>query len=130
MQDTAKTPYTRLLWVDCTAGALVGIAVLLLHNLLSQWLGLPKDVLLFTGAANILYACYSFSLAVRQKRSHASILMLIIANAAWVPVCLYLAATHWSTAHLLGLSHLFLEALFVGSLALLEWRYRDQLIGD
>ena len=126
--STHLNKYTHLLWIDCSAGAVVGVVVVTLHDWLSQWYALPLNILLFTGIINVLYACYSFSLAVRKKRSRTSILILIIANFAWVPVCLYLASIYWTTATLFGLGHLILEAFFVGGLAYLEWRYKDQLI--
>jgi len=59
----------KLLWVDCTAGALARVAMLVLGGWLSRWYGLPQQLLLFMGAANLLYASYSFSLAVRPRRS-------------------------------------------------------------
>ena len=125
---TASNRFKHLLWADCTAGAIVGIAVLMLHTWISDWYNLPKNILLFTGVANVLYACYSFSLAINKKRKRIAIIILIIANASWVLVCIYLAITHWMTANFLGIGHLLLEALFVGWLACLEWRYIDVLL--
>ena len=118
----------NLLWVDCTAGAIVGVLVLALHSLLSPWYALPENILIFTGVANLLYASYSFSLAMKKQRKSRWILLLIIANCAWSPVCIYLAVTHWTTANFLGLGHLLLEAVFVGGLGYIEWLYRDRLI--
>lgn len=78
----------RLLWIDCIAGALVGVGVLSASGVLSEWLGLPVELLWITGAANLLYASYSFSLARRTRRSMRSILVLIGANAAWPLLCI------------------------------------------
>ncbi len=58
----------RLLWVDCTAGALTGVTVLALGGWLSRLHALPYELLLFLGATNLLYASYSFSLSVRSER--------------------------------------------------------------
>ena len=118
----------RLLWVDCIAGALAGSAMLVLGAWLSGLYGLPRDLLLFMGAVNLLYACYSFSRAVRARRSRASINLLVCANLAWVPVCLGLAVMFRESATLLGLAHLIGEGIFVGGLAMLEWSQRDQLL--
>ena len=118
----------QLLWVDCTAGALVGIAVIAFSGWLSQLEGLPREVLLFTGGVNLLYASYSFSLAVRAERPMLLIKLLMFANLAWVPVCLGLAVTFFWSATPLGFMHLVGEAIFVGGLALLEWRQRKLLL--
>ena len=123
-----QTILRKLLWIDCTAGALAGAVVLALSGWLSQLEGLPREVLLFTGAVNLLYACYSFSLAIQARRKMWWIKLLVFANLAWVPVCLGLAfffrnqATPWGFAHLIG------EAVFVGGLAVLEWTQRNQLL--
>jgi hypothetical protein len=88
---------------------------------------LPQEILLFVGAANLLYASYSFSLARRAERPMPLIKLLVYANAAWVPVCIGLAANFWGQATVFGLAHLIGEAFFVGGLAALEWNQRDQL---
>lgn len=114
--------------MDCTAGGIAGVIVIALSGWLSRLEGVPRDVLLFTGVVNLLYACYSFSLAVRTERTMPLIKGLVIANLAWVPVCLGLAIYFWDQVTPLGLAHLFGEAVFVGGLALLEWNQRDQLL--
>ncbi|MEP0548894.1 MAG: hypothetical protein ABJF88_18310 [Rhodothermales bacterium] len=118
----------KLLWVDCTAGAVVGVTVIGLSGWLSRLEGLPQDVLLFTGVMNLLYASYSFSLAVRSERPMRLVKLLVFANLAWVPVCLGLAAAFAESATPFGFVHLVGEAFFVGGLAVLEWRHRDLLL--
>ncbi|ANM31984.1 hypothetical protein ABI59_00240 [Acidobacteria bacterium Mor1] len=118
----------NLLWVDCAAGAAVGVLVLGLASWLAEIEGLPLGVLLFTGAANLLYACYSFSLAIRIRRRMIWIKLLVLANLAWVPVCIGLAWVHRADASPLGFAHLLGEAAFVGGLAVLEWKQRHQLV--
>lgn len=118
----------KLLWVDCTAGALVGVSVVAFSGWLSSLEGLPREVLLFTGAANLLYASYSFSLAVRPKRSLLMIKLLVIANLVWAPVCLGLAAAFSGVATPFAFMHLIGEAVFVGGLGVLEWRQREYLL--
>ena len=118
----------RLLWVDCTAGAIVGVVVIAFSEWLSRLEGLPREVLLFTGVVNMLYACYSFSLAVRVERTMPLIKLLVFANLAWVPVCLGLAMFFREQATPFGFAHLVGEAIFVGGLAVLEWNQRDQLL--
>ncbi len=117
----------NLLWIDCTAAALAGVGVIVLSGWLSRIEGLPQGVLLFTGIVNLLYASYSFSLARRPNRSLRAVKFLVFANLAWVPVCLGLVAYFSSVATPFAFVHLIGEALFVGGLAVLEWRNRDVL---
>lgn len=118
----------NLLWVDCSAGALAGVAMLTF----SEWLGnvyaLPRGLLLLMGVVNVLYASYSFALATRRRRPRALINLLVFANLAWAVVCLGLAVAFAGSAMLFGLGHLVGEAVFVGGLAGLEWRWREQLL--
>lgn len=118
----------RLLWVDCTAGAIVGVVVITFTGWLSQLEGLPRKVLLFTGVVNLLYACCSFSLAIQAERPMLLIKLLVFANLTWVPVCMVLVMFFWEQASPIGFAHLVCEAIFVGGLAVLEWNQRDQLL--
>ena len=117
----------KLLWVDCTAAAIAGVAVLALSRWLSRLYGLPRGLLRFTGAVNLLYGCYSFTLARRARRPMHLIERLVVANAAWAVVCVGLAAAFWKQARRFGRAHLLGEALFVGALAAMEWKQREQL---
>lgn len=128
---TLETPAyipRHLLWVDCTAAALAGTVVLALSGWLSHVHGIPQHLLLFTGVVNLLYACFSFSLAVRTRRPRALITLLVFGNSAWAVVCVGLAIAFWEPATLFGIGHLIGEAIFVGGLARLEWRWRDDLL--
>lgn len=118
----------NILWIDCTAAALAGIAVLTFSGWLSVLYALPQGLLLFTGAVNLLYGSYSFTLAMRAIRPRSLINLLVLANLLWTVVCLGLAAVFGGSASLFGIGHLVGEAAFVGSLAILEWKWRDQLV--
>ena len=107
---------------------MVGMTVIALSGWLGRLEGLPQGVLLFTGAVNLLYASYSFSLAVRRERPMWMIKLLVVANLAWVPVCLGLVAAFSATATPFAYLHLVGEAVYVGGLAVLEWRNRDLLL--
>ncbi|BCS30907.1 hypothetical protein TBR22_A01080 [Luteitalea sp. TBR-22] len=117
----------RLLWIDCTAGALVGVFLLLLSPWLARLYGLPLGLLRVNAAANLLYASYSFSLARRAGRPMRLLVLLVCANAAWSVVCLALVVRYWHDASGLGVATLVGESLFVGGLAALEWRHRHTL---
>ncbi len=118
----------QLLWVDCMAGASVGVVVVLLSGWLSGFYGLPVYIVLLSGAANLAYAAYSFSLAIRPRRPLPLIALLVLANLSWTVVCWCLATVFSATATPFGLVHLVGEGLFVGGLACLEWKVRDQLL--
>ena len=120
----------RLLWLDCGAGAFVGITVLLFHGWLSDLFQLPARLVFVMGMANLAYALYSFSLALRQKRPLMLIKLLVLANFTWAVLCFTWFAAFAATASIFGLAQLGLEGLFVGGLALQEWRQRDALSSE
>lgn len=128
MSDT--TDWRRhALWIDGLAGAAMGLAFLLLLPRLVDWYELPRSVLLAMAAANLLYASYSLTLAVRARVTGRRpavrwIRRLVVANALWGVVCLVLAVVFARTASPFGLAHLILEGLGVGAMAVLEWRWR------
>lgn len=118
----------NLLWVDCIAGALAGVTVLMFSGWLSSLHALPRELLLLNGAVNLLYASYSFSLARRGRRPRSLINLLVFANLAWAVVCLWLIRIFAGSATWFGIGHLVAEAVFVGGLAGLQWKWRDQLL--
>ena len=117
----------NLLWVDCLAGGVVGVVVLLIDSWLSQLYRLPLGLVTFMGVANLVYACYSFSLALRSERPLNLIRFLVVANLLWSVLLVILIAVFFQTASTFGLLFLGLEALFVGGLGILEWRSREFL---
>lgn len=119
--------WRHLLWVDCTAGGVVGVLVLLLSGWLSELYALPPPVVLVMGAANLLYASFSFSLAVRRVRPMPLIVALVVANGVWAVGCVVAAGVFAGTASPFGLVTLIAEGLFVGGLAAAEWRFRERL---
>ncbi len=120
----------RLLRIDSFAGLSVGLGMLLLSNWLTVWYQLPKSFILLIALANIAYGCFSFSLTLREKRPLNLIVLLVIANLVWAVLCLRWVLIFAQKASFFGLAHLLAEALFVGGLAYLEWRYRDFLLKD
>jgi hypothetical protein len=118
----------KLLWIDCGAAALAGVAMLTLGAWLSGLYGLPRRLLLFMGAVNLLYASYSFTLATRSRRPRSLIHLLVFANLGWAAVCLVLEVVFARSATVFGIAHFVGEAIFVGGLASLEWKWREQLL--
>lgn len=114
----------KLLWFDGFAGLIAGSLMFLASGLLEQWYKLPRELLLFIGLVNVAYASYSLSLAARSVRAMKFIVLLVGANLFWSAVCLVMAVAYFDVASPFGLAHLVGEALFVGVLAGLEWRWR------
>lgn len=118
----------NLLRIDSTAALLAGSLTALLAPWLARWYGLPLPVLQGIAAVNLLYGLYSGWLASRPApRPLAGIKLLVGANLGWTLACLLLAALFHHTASALGLLHLIGEGVFVGALALSEWRQRRSL---
>ena len=117
----------NLLWADCSAGAIVGVAMLLLSGLLSAWYQVPYDFLIFMGIVNLTYAAYSFSLARRSERPMLLIQLLAVANMVWGLLCFRWAVVFSDTASFFGVAHFVLEGIFVGGLGAIEWRWRELL---
>lgn len=111
-----------LLWFDCTAGGVVGVAMLALSGVLSPLFGIPRAVLVTTAIVNLMYGAFSFSLARRPEAPRRLVRVLIIANLAWMPVCVTLAAVHAGPGSWLGVAYLLAEGLFVAVLAAVEAR--------
>ncbi|PYC22544.1 hypothetical protein DMO17_13865 [Aquipseudomonas alcaligenes] len=118
----------HLLWVDCAAAATAGVLMLLLGPWLSEVYRLPRGLLLFIGVTNLLYASYSFTLALRGKRPRLLLYGLVAGNALWAGACVVMAVQFAGAASLFAQIHLVGEALFVGGLAACEWRWREQIL--
>lgn len=121
---------SNLLWVDCSAGSVVGLLLLLFHVWLSNLYGLPPEFVLFQGAANLMYSIFSYGLASRPQRPYVLIAALAIANMIWGVLCVVWLFMYKESATIFGLLHLLLEALFVGGLGSIEWFYRRELVSN
>jgi hypothetical protein len=117
----------HLLWIDGTAGLLAGVSLFLTLDWLEELYNIPRGTLVFIGLANLTYATYSLSIARLKKRPGILIVILVIANLGWALNCLRMAITLGDTASIFGMIQLIGEAIFVGGLACLEWRYRKEL---
>jgi hypothetical protein len=118
----------KLLWVDCGAALLAGLAVLSLSAWLGRLYALPRELLVAMGMVNLAYGAFSFSLARRAHRPRPLIVLLVVANATWAVLCGIAAVRLAGVASGFGLAHLIGEGLFVGGLAALEWRRRAELV--
>ena len=119
---------SKLLWIDCSAGAFVGLFVLIFHNWLSALYVLPINFVLFQGFANLAYSYFSFSLAAKRQRVYSHFVFLALANISWGMLCMFWYILYSESASIFGLTHLFLEAIFVGGLGYVELSYRRFLL--
>jgi hypothetical protein len=98
----------------------------------SRWLSdlyaFPRGFLIAIGAANVAYGLYSFSLAIRLRRTRALIVFLVLANATWSVVCWVAVFIMMNSVSIYGIAHLVLEGTFVAALAGMEWKQRARLI--
>ncbi len=126
---SVRPPWIKhLLWFDCLAGTSVGLGMLALMPWLSDWYGLPSGLVLFVALANCGAGAYSFSLARKRRREPQLIALLVVGNGTWALICAALFALFLNEARIWGLLHLAGEALFVGGLAMIEWRCRHDLV--
>ena len=119
--------FRDLLWVDCVAGGAVGLAMLAGAPGLAPLYGLPPGLYATIALANVGYGLFSFSIARRAVRPMPLLRALVVANAAWALLCAVAVAGLWGAAGPLGLAHVAGEGVFVGGLAIAEWRSREAL---
>ena len=124
----ARTWPCYLLWIDGAAAATAAVLLFGLGPWLSHWYGLPAELLQLIALVSLGYAAYSLNLARLSRRPAWALVLLVSANALWALLCLRWALQYGATASLLGVLHLLVEALFVGTLAVLEWRWRAHLL--
>lgn len=123
-------PARFLLWIDSGGALFVGALMLALLGWLSELYRLPVEVVAVVATANIVYGCFSLSLALRVRRSHAMIATLSYANAAWAVCCFVGAVVFWSEASIFGIAHFVMEGAYLAYLARIEWIQRHQLISN
>jgi hypothetical protein len=119
----------QLPWLDAMAGLTVGVLVLILRDFLTGFYGLSPGVVTFIGAGNAGYALFGSTLGALRERPRALLYWLVFANFSWSAVCVLLAVEVWASASIFGLAHIIAEGLFVAGLALLEIRYRREILG-
>ena len=116
----------RILWLDAGAGGVVGLAMLVLRDWLTGFYGLPLELIVLIGSANVVYASFSGTLAVRaamgRRPSRRAIDVLVAANLSWSVVCAAMLFAMLRDAGAFGLAHIGLEGAFVTGLAVVEWR--------
>ncbi len=126
MQSLVKS----ILWVDCIGAILTGVLLLILSGWIAPLYGLPNWFVIGHAFVHLAYGSNSFSLAVRKNRPMPSIKLLVFANTAWAVICLIFARFLIGNGSSFAITHFALDGLYVGTLALLEWKVRQSLIGQ
>ena len=123
-----STNPSRILWVDCIGGLVVGFVVLAFCQLISGWENLPLATVIVMGFANLVYGGYSLFVTTRKKRRLILIKILAMANMAWLLVCVTIAAMYWNQISLLGIVHVIGEGIYVAGLGFVEWNMKESLV--
>lgn len=106
---------------------MVGLFLLIFHAWLSDLYSLPFQFLIFQGFCNLGYSFCSYTLAASSQRAYRWVVRLAAANMVWGVLCFVWLFWYSNAASYFGSAHLLLEAVFVGGLGYLEWRYRHSL---
>lgn len=122
----SKLKIRSLLWFDCAAAGIVGVAMIALSGMLAPLLGIPRAVFVTTALVNLAYGAFSYSLARQPAAPRHRVRALVVANFAWAAVCVGLAALFAGPGSWLGAGWMLAEALFVGTLAAVEARASDK----
>lgn len=112
---------TPLLYVDGTAGLVVGIFLLLMRDPMANLLGLPVWLLVLQGFINLCYAAYSLPLAMRQRRPRWMLWTLVAGNLAYAVFAAALLTQFYPSCTALGVVYFLLEIVIIGGLGLVEW---------
>lgn len=112
----------KLLWIDGTAALLAGTILLIFNSRLATLFNLPENLIVAQGVTNFIYCSYSLSLARHTVNSKRSVSILAVANASYALLALCLLVYFFQTASIYGILYLLAEVLFIGLLAVLEWR--------
>lgn len=120
----------RILIFDALGGLLVGVLVLIFAPWLSSFYGMPFAFVVFMGAVNVAYGCYSGSLVLSGHRSRWRLGLLWRANMVWGALCLVYIAALWQGLTPFGVLHLGLEAVYVAGLGWLERRWMPDLVRE
>ncbi len=118
----------KLPWIDALSGLTAGVLVLALRDVLTDFYSLPRGLLGFIAAVNIGYSTIGISLGLARRRR--LLLLLVAANACWVPICAVMVARYAGDASPFGLAHIVGEAAYVAVLAALEWKFRREILGQ
>jgi hypothetical protein len=113
----------KVLWADNLLGGGTAIAGLLLYPVLTEFLGLPANLIVVIASVTLGYALLALRLAVQSTPSILLLRMLIYANWLWTIISVALLIFYFNEATLFGVAFLILQVVVVAVLAYLEGRH-------
>ena len=101
----------NILWLYCLGGLSVGAILLVLHQQIARWDGLPSHLVLVLAVANLTYGSFSLLVTLRRQRSGNLVPVLAIANMLWFFVCGAIVIYYWPDISLFGIAHVLGEGV-------------------
>jgi hypothetical protein len=117
-----STALRRVLLLDAGTSGTMGLLLLLGAGLLAQPLGLPRDLLRWTGLILIPFAAALVRIATRPNASAEGVRAIIVLNVLWALGTPLLLVTNWASPTLLGELFVLVQAAAVAGFAYLEHR--------
>ena len=111
----------RVLWLDAATGVATGLLQFGFADALAPLLGLPANLLSWSGAALGVFVLFISWIATRKNIPAGAVWLLIGANVLWLLGCLGLLASSLVAPTVFGVSFLITQAVTVGLLVELEW---------
>ena len=110
----------KILWIDFTMGASLGLIGLLFSDFFAPIFGLNNRLILWISVITVMYSIIAFRTVIIQPVAIRLLRLLIAANWAWTFIGLGIIAFHFRDATFLGQLFLLLQIVIVGGLAWLE----------
>lgn len=111
----------RVLWLDAATGVATGLLQFGFADALAPLLGLPANLLSWSGAALGVFVLFIAWIATRKNIPAGAVWLLIGANGLWVLGCLGLLASSLVAPSVFGVSFLITQVITVGLFVELEW---------
>ncbi|MES2950043.1 MAG: hypothetical protein V4858_15995 [Pseudomonadota bacterium] len=110
----------RVLWLDAATG-LTGLSQYMFADALAPLLGLPADLLSWSGVALGVFVLFISWIATRKTIPAGAVWLLIGANVLWVLGCVGLLAGSLVAPTIFGVLFLISHVVSVGVFVELEW---------
>lgn len=119
----------RVLWLDAILGAATVPSHLLNTGFMSNLLGLPQTMLVWSGWLLVAFAAFIMLIVSRKAISRSLVKVLIAGNLLWIAGCIELLFVGRGTLTTLGIAYICVQIVTVGLLTMMEWRglRKDQI---
>ncbi|THU40782.1 hypothetical protein FAM09_01330 [Niastella caeni] len=113
----------KVLWADCSLGVGTGLVGLLWYPALTEFLGLPVNLIVIVATVTLGYGLLALRLVLQRTTSILFLRILITANWVWTIISVALLIFYIQNATLFGAAFLILQEVVVAMLAYLEGRH-------